>query len=438
MHFVDTQLTADMVGRALVIAGQHDGAYAQRMQPVHGLPAFRLDGIAKGQHANQRGRFPELRQPGHRGAALLLLARLRAQGIDAHAMLGHHALVTQGQRLPIHLRRHAIAGHRFHILRRCRGDVFRLGGIAHGPRQRVFAALLDGRRQRQQPLVIAIGGDMGRQSRMPHRQCPRLVEGHHLHPVQQFQRFGVLDQDAMASRHAGAGHDGGRRRQAQCTRAGDHQHRHRVEDGRTPAGAGQPPADAGDGRNGDDGRHENGADLVHHALDGRLGRLRILHGADNARQRRFGSHCAGAGHEHALAVDGAADHFLARAFADGQALAGQHGFVDVGAAFQDHAVHRNAFAGTHLHLVAHPQRARGNLAPCRAVAHARRVGPQRLQRADGLRRLALGARLQPLAQPDQRDDDGRRLEIQVHHAARLGQPQVQAQAVGGRSAQRHQ
>ena len=56
-----------------------------------------------------------------------------------------------------------------------------------------------------------------------------LVERDRAHRVRQLQRLRVLDQDAVARRHAGAHHDRGGRGQAECARAGDHQHRHRVE-----------------------------------------------------------------------------------------------------------------------------------------------------------------------------------------------------------------
>ncbi len=72
-----------------------------------------------------------------------------------------------------------------------------------------------------------------------------------------------------------------------------------------------------------------------------------------------------------------------------------------------------------------------------ARLHApRRLGAQRRQGPDGLRRLALGALLEPLARAHQRDHDRRSLEIEVR--ALPGERQVHAQAVGRAGADRHE
>jgi hypothetical protein len=76
-------------------------------------------------------------------------------------------------------------------------------------------------------------------------------------------------------------------------------------------------------------------------------------------------------------------------------------------------------------------------APSRQHAGDRRA--QRVQRADRIGRLPLGARLEPLAQQHQRDDGRRGLEVQVRHAV-VGvlEQQVDRQPVGRAGAQRHQ
>ena len=106
------------------------------------------------------------------------------------------------------------------------------------------------------------------------------------------------------------------------------------------------------------------------------------------------------------------------------------------AAFDHHAVHRNALTGANHDFIAHPQK--GDWRQPLGAAHAYRcgVGPQRLQGPDRLRGLALGARLQPFTQPHQGDDHGGGLKIEMHLAR--AQPLIQAQAISGTGAQRDQ
>ena len=123
---------------------------------------------------------------------------------------------------------------------------------------------------------------------------------------------------------------------------------------------------------------------------------------------------------------------------DRQALAGDQRLVDLARAFHDHAVDRRCVRRG----APRPGRRRapaaiGTSLSCAVAAHARGLGAQRVEGADRLGGLALGARFEPLAQQHQRDDDGRRLEVQVRHAVcAVAQQQVDAQPVGRRGAER--
>ena len=274
-----------------------------------------------------------------------------------------------------------------------------------------------------------------RQHRHADRQGTGFIEHHRGDRVRHLQRLGVLDQDAVACRHAGAGHDRRRRGKAQGARAGNHQYGHGVDNRRFQVAAGNPPAQQRHQRQHQHHRHEDGTDLVHQMLDRRLGRLRVFHQPDNARQGGLQPHGTGTHQQHAGAVHGAARHLLARVLAHGQALAGDQRFIDIARAFEHDAINRYAGAGAHHDQIAQQHLGHRNIVLLAVAAYPGRLGAQHLQRPDGRSGLALGARFEPLAQQDQGDDDGRGLEIQVRHAAVAGQQQVHAQAISGAGAE---
>ena len=98
------------------------------------------------------------------------------------------------------------------------------------------------------------------------------------------------------------------------------------------------------------------------------------------------------------------------------ALAGDQALIERAAAFADHAVHGHALAGAHDHHIAERHRGDGDFNLAAIALHARILRAQRHQAADGLRRGALGARLKPLAQKHERDDDGAGLEVEMMRA----------------------
>ncbi len=251
-----------------------------------------------------------------------------------------------------------------------------------------------------------------------------------------FQGLGVLDQDAVARGHAGAGHDRGRGGQAEGAGAGDHQHRHGVNQGLLQADPGDQPGAEGDQRDEDHHRDEDLADLVHQLLDRRLGGLGVFHQADDLRQHRFPAERSGAQEQAAFAVDRAAGDLVAGSLGHRQALAGDQRLVGVAAAVEHLAVHREAFAGTHHHLVAEAQLGDRHLFLATVAQAHRALRAQRLEGADGAGGLALGAAFQVLAEEDQGDHHGGGFEVEVRHmAGRGGQPEVDAEAVAGAGAE---
>ncbi len=243
----------------------------------------------------------------------------------------------------------------------------------------------------------------------------------------------------MPGRHARAGHDGRRCRQAQRAGAGDDQHRHGADQRRLQPHADPQPAQQRDQGNHDHRGHEHRRHLVHQPLYRRLGGLGVLHQADDARQHRLGAHGRHLHHNAAIAVDRPARELPARLAQHGQGLAGQHGLVHLGVALMHQPVHRNALARAHHQSVTGHDLGDGHVHLAVAREQMRHLGPQRVQRANRRRGLALGTRLQPLAQQHQGDDHGRGLEVQVRRMARLGRPpQPQRQAIARAGAYGHQ
>lgn len=106
------------------------------------------------------------------------------------------------------------------------------------------------------------------------------------------------------------------------------------------------------------------------------------------------------------------------------------------AAVEHLAVHREAFAGTHHHLVAEAQLGDRHLFLATVAQAHRALRAQRLEGADGAGGLALGAAFQVLAEEDQGDHHGGGFEVEVRHVAgRGGQPEVDAEAVAGAGAE---
>jgi hypothetical protein len=99
-------------------------------------------------------------------------------------------------------------------------------------------------------------------------------------------------------------------------------------------------------------------------------------------------------------------------FSAGNRLAGDGGLVDRGRALANDAVDRYGLAGTNHHKVSHAHLVGGHLDLLAVAAHARRLGREVHERADGRGRLALGASLEVLAQRDEHKDGTGRVKVQ--------------------------
>ena len=380
---------------------------------------------------------------------------LDGHGGHVHSQLHHPPLATQQQGAARYRTLRTPARHRLHIGRRWHVDPLDLGRRQHRVGQWVFAAALQAGRQAQSLVIRQPDRHQRSQARLAHSQGARLIEGHHGHGMRQLQRLGILNQNAMLGRHPRARHDGGGRGQPQRTRAGNHQHGHRVDQRHFKALAVlrsvKPPAQQRSQRNHQHHRHKHRTHLVHQPLDGCLGGLRVFHQPDDVGQHRVHPHRMDLQHHAALAVDASAGQLGTHVFGDRQGFTGQHGFVHLRAAFQQAAVYRKTFARLHHDLVAHQHLSHGYVHLAIATQQVRRVRSQAVQRPDGGRGLALGARLQPFAQQHQCHHHRTTFKIQVgcHGQHAVGnvvqraehqrtQPQPHRKRPTRRRAQRHQ
>ena len=234
--------------------------------------------------------------------------------------------------------------------------------------------------------------------------------------MRHFQGFGVFDQDAVSRGHPRASHDGRRCRQAQCTRTGNHQHRHRVDQGLFPIPAVEHPTQQREQGQAQNNRHEHLTDLIDDALDRRFSRLRRLDHADDASQSGFAAHRGGLHQQQTFAIDGTTRHQRTHVFRHRQAFACDQGLVKMALPLGDDAVDRHAVAWAHNHDVANLHLLNPNFQIVAMPTHQSGGWAQGLQGANRVRGLPFGAALQPLAQQHQGDDDGRGFKIQMRHA----------------------
>ncbi len=105
-----------------------------------------------------------------------------------------------------------------------------------------------------------------------------------------------------------------------------------------------------------------------------------------------------------MGVDGAGGHFVALALADRHGLAGEHAFINAGAAFGNLPVHREFFTRTNADMITRPNLFHRQILLLAITDYAGGFCSQVQQPTHGFRGLALGAKLQCLPQIDQADN----------------------------------
>ena len=224
-----------------------------------------------------------------------------------------------------------------------------------------------------------------------------------------FERFGVAEEDAESCGATGSGGDGGGRGESERAGAGDDEDGDGGKDGGGPAGGvgiGEDcPADEGDDGDGDDDRDEDAGDAVRESLNGRFGRLGALDGGGDFGEGGGAADLGGLVGDGAVDVDGAGEDGVAGGLGDGQALAGEDGFVEGAGAVEDDAVDGGLLAGSEADGVADVDVGGGDVAFEAVLDDPRRLGGELEQSGKCGGGSELDAGFEGAAESDETDDD---------------------------------
>ena len=246
----------------------------------------------------------------------------------------------------------------------------------------------------------------------------RLVEHDRVDPTGRFEHLRPFDQDAELRAAAGADEQRRRRCEAECARARDDQHGDGRREGERRVGARAEPVAERCGGDHDHDRHEDGRDPVCEPLHRRLAGLRVLDELRDLRERRVGADACRLDDEAPAHVDRRARDRVPLAHLDRQALAGQQGAVDRRRARDDDAVGGDLLAGTDDEPVTDVQIGDGHQSLAAVLVEARDVLRAELaERAQCRAGVALCAGLEVPAREQERDHDGRDLEVDLRAGA---------------------
>ena len=289
---------------------------------------------------------------------LSLIGKLR-HGRDFDAQFLHQPAVAAVAPHAVHDAGYAPAGKGFKVLRD------RVSFTAHPIQNSLGKGMLGLAFQRgsdpHQRFPADRTGENVRHLRLADGEGAGLVQHHGVHPVQVFQRFGVLEQHAHLGAPAGADHDGHRRGQSQRAGTGDHQHGNGTVQGKFQSVSRDHPDDERHRRNAHDHRDEHARDLVRQPGDGRFGAARVLHHADDLRQSGILAHFVRPEFQIPFGVDRCRSDLVPRALFHGDAFAREGALVNGRPAFQHGAVHGNAAAGADDDHIAHSHLLHGDL-----------------------------------------------------------------------------
>ena len=262
-------------------------------------------------------------------------------------------------------------------------------------------------------------GEMN-QRRLAERQRAGLVDGDDVGVTQGLERIAAAEQDTHLGGTAGSDHDRCRRGKAHGARAGNDENRDGVDErkGKRRLRPKNEPDDKGGECCQHHRRHEPVGHLVHQSLNGQLVGLRLLNHADDLRNQRIGTHLGSAEGEGTVPVDRAADDFGACHLGHRHRFARDHRFIHIGGTIKHQTVNGHLLAGAnHDHIAGHNILQR-HVNRFTIAQHAGRLGLQANEPLYRLAGAALGARFQKTAEQDQRDDNRRRLIIDIGRASR--------------------
>ena len=256
-----------------------------------------------------------------------------------------------------------------------------------------------------------------------------LIHHERVGPLQDFQRLGVLDEDAIFSTATDADHDRHRRSQPESAWAGNNQYGHGVNQrmGQLRLRAPNAPDSESQNADEDDGRDEVSCDLINHPLDRGTAALGFADHTHDLGEQRVRTDLLGFDEQPACAVDRSGDHLAAWLLLDWNRLTRDHRFVRSAAAFRDDSVGRNLFAWPNAQQIADLDliERRVFFSPVRfdAPSCLRCQAEQSLDRTAG---LTAGLQFQNL--PEQNQDRHHHGGVVVrHHRATAGSKSVREQ-----------
>ena len=211
-----------------------------------------------------------------------------------------------------------------------------------------------------------------------------------------------LEENAVLRAETAADHDRNRRRQTQRAWTADDQHRDAAREAVAEGLADQQPDNRCDNCNRNDRRDKNAGDLVGNFGNRRFGRRCVGDHLNDLRERRVLPDARGAAGQKARLVDRCGRDRIAGGFVRRDALAGERRLVDRARAIEHHAVDRNALAGADDEGVSGLYLLDGDGLFLAASYNRRRFGRELHEAFERVRRLALRACLQHLADGDER------------------------------------
>ena len=189
------------------------------------------------------------------------------------------------------------------------------------------------------------------------RKGPRLIEKHISGFIGQFEGFGIFNKDAFFRTGARCNHDSCWRGKTQRAGTGNDEDAHEGEErvGDLRVRAEDKPCKEGGDTNENDNGNKDPCDTIGESLDRRFGELCFFNEADDLCEHSVFSDARSLDCYGTLTVDRTSDHFIPGAFINRHALAGYHGFVDVGASLGDFAINGNFFSGFYENEIAYLQ-----------------------------------------------------------------------------------
>ncbi|CAI8692242.1 LigA [Burkholderia sp. IT-111MI5] len=347
---VDAGLLRDGLRGVRVVARQHRGADAERMQVGDRVAARVLDRVGYREDAEHARVVDQ-----HHDALALPLERieLRFEGRRAALEFLDEPVVAEPVARAVDRAAHAAPDQCFEVLHI--GER-RRSGVARRGRDRLRHRVIRARGEARAEVPDTLGIDVGRMRvevglhRLAVRDRAGLVEREPRELAPFLQIDAALHENPAPRRGREPRHDRHRRRDHQCARACDHEQHQRAVDPVVPRAAHHERRHHRDQqRDREHDRRVDARELVDEALRRRLRTLRLLDRVDDPRERRVGRDGRHAVFERTRFVDRACVHGIAGRLFDRQALAGDRRLVDRRAAGNDFAVQPDPLARLHAH-----------------------------------------------------------------------------------------